>query len=48
MQLSTHEFLKTVHLKHLELELVQIHLAQKPMLRAEVYTHPARAGQSRR
>ena len=31
----------------LELELIQAHMAQKPMLRAEVYAHAMRASQNR-
>jgi hypothetical protein len=30
----------------LELELIQTHMAQKPMLRAEVYAHALRASQN--
>ena len=32
----------------LELELIQIQMAQKPMLRAEVYAHAMRASQHRK
>jgi len=32
----------------LELELIQTHMAQKPMLRAEVYAHAMRASQNRK
>ena len=32
----------------LELELIQTQMAQKPMLRAEVYAHTMRASQNRR
>jgi len=31
----------------LELELIQTQMAQKPMLRAEVYAHAMRASQNR-
>ena len=33
---------------HLELELIQTQMAQKPMLRAEVYAHAMRASQNRK
>ena len=38
------------HLVHteLELELIQTQMAQKPMLRAEVYAHAMRASQNRK
>jgi hypothetical protein len=32
----------------LELELIQTQMAQKPMLRAEVYAHAMRASQNRK
>jgi hypothetical protein len=35
-------------LYELELELIQTHMAQKPMLRAEVYAHAMRASQNRK
>ena len=34
--------------KKLELELIQTQMAQKPMLRAEVYAHAMRASQYRK
>ena len=34
--------------KELELELIQTQMAQKPMLRAEVYAHAMRASQNRK
>ena len=44
---------KTLHGPHpghseLELELIQTQMAQKPMLRAEVYAHAMRASQNRK
>ena len=46
---------ETVHLTNellayveLELELIQTQMAQKPMLRAEVYAHAMRASQNRK
>ena len=35
-------------LRELELELIQTQMAQKPMLRAEVYAHAMRASQNRK
>ena len=35
-------------LNELELELIQTQMAQKPMLRAEVYAHAMRASQNRK
>ena len=35
-------------LVELELELIQTQMAQKPMLRAEVYAHAMRASQNRK
>ena len=35
-------------LAQLELELIQTQMAQKPMLRAEVYAHVMRASQNRK
>jgi len=35
-------------LTRLELELIQTQMAQKPMLRAEVYAHATRASQNRK
>ena len=38
-----------IYLKlELELELIQTQMAQKPMLRAEVYAHAMRASQNRK
>ena len=37
-----------VHELELELELIQTQMAQKPMLRAEVYAHAMRASQNRK
>ena len=34
--------------EELELELIQTQMAQKPMLRAEVYAHAMRASQNRK
>ena len=34
--------------RQLELELIQTQMAQKPMLRAEVYAHAMRASQNRK
>jgi len=34
--------------RELELELIQTQMAQKPMLRAEVYVHAMRASQNRK
>jgi len=36
------------HVSELELELIQTQMAQKPMLRAEVYAHAMRASQNRK
>jgi len=36
------------HRPELELELIQTQMAQKPMLRAEVYAHAMRASQNRK
>jgi len=33
---------------YIELELIQTQMAQKPMLRAEVYAHAMRASQNRK
>jgi hypothetical protein len=40
--------LKSSSLCKLELELIQTQMAQKPMLRAEVYAHAMRASQNRK
>ena len=37
-----------VHVLELELELIQTQMTQKPVLRAEVYTHAIRASQNRK
>ena len=37
-----------MRLPELELELIQTQMAQKPMLRAEVYAHAMRASQNRK
>ena len=51
------EGLNMMHVEHamlvcggieLELELIQTQMAQKPMLRAEVYAHAMRASQNRK
>ena len=39
---------RTVVASELELELIQTQMAQKPMLRAEVYAHAMRASQNRK
>ena len=36
------------NVSELELELIQTQMAQKPMLRAEVYAHAMRASQNRK
>jgi len=36
-----------LELLELELELIEIQMTQKPMLRAEVYAHAMRASQNR-
>ena len=38
----------TIPISILELELIQTQMAQKPMLRAEVYAHAMRASQNRK
>ena len=42
------EILSSPHEHELELELIQTQMAQKPMLRAEVYAHAMRASQNRK
>ena len=39
---------QSASLFELELELIQTQMAQKPMLRAEVYAHAMRASQNRK
>jgi len=46
--LQCSRFNYTKRLIELELELIQTQMAQKPMLRAEVYAHAMRASQNRK
>ena len=48
LYISVSERGRTRTMAELELELIQTQMAQKPMLRAEVYAHAMRASQNRK